>query len=1162
MSSNSSIHKFVAKQRELLDLELRAEKEEGNTASGIKNNGPNEGRRSRVLDRLEVSDVSVGLYGRTVIKLTPWSSSSSLTLLSPEAKSNDAGGGASDESSNSQQNNCLSSSSLLQAHRFTVGNEVDIRAKGGNGNQKNAISGVICAVSEAWISVAISETSSKKGRGNNSINNGSKKNIPLNDDESDNDETSILDSVPLTLVPRSSIEVHKKLVAALDRLEKHGEDHPIAGSIIRSVFATPDDGRNSGSAGARDAPKKNACFNSSLDVSQREAIAFALDPERPVALIHGPPGTGKTTTVAELIRQAVHHHGMRVLVTAPSNVAVDNILEKLTTEPMGGETAMKANSQQRKLPALRMVRLGHPARIKPSIAIHGLEALVQSSDGTEIVNDVRRELESHLRFLTKGKTRGGSSNSNSKQKQQQQQIKRQYGRRDKLDRRTAYKEIRSLRKEVRQREEKVVSELISSAHVVLATTVGADNRVLNQITNPKERNKKTQHNSSSDKLGFDLVIIDEAAQALEASCWIPILRGRKVVLAGDHCQLPPTIKSNKPKVVEGLSITLFERLIILSDTNKNNRDISRMLQIQYRMHHKIADWASQAMYYGGLSTHDSVRNRTLGQLDSVRNLQRDPNHPPSEESKDENSDLDHLRNMTLLMIDTAGCDMHERETEAGSRYNEGEAMLVNQHVRKLLVLGLDQTQVAIITPYNGQVELLRNQLLPEFPKLEIRSVDGFQGGEKEAVVLSLVRSNDQHGRGRGNASGIGFLKDDRRQNVAVTRAKRHMAVICDSDTVSQSPFINNLLQWIEHHGEERSAIEYISETTHSASNQEYEDDFRAAESELIKLFGEESPTEATASKVTSIIGAPANDLPKEPPSDAPQKVLEETKRKALMDKIARFVEKGTKGEEMVLSSELSSFDRRLVHEFAEQTGLGHRCEGRDGIDRKIILWIQNEAPATILARHQAAAAAASKKTDTTDATPPERETQKEEAFSSAPKCVSNFSALTLNDVDSDSDASYADTNQDSATPKRGESSAGIPVANSLLAQLAKERAERQRQQQKAPTDASNSCASSKKKKKTKTKGNRLGRAKKPQALPPPIEEDDLDEMAFLDAQIETSQNAHGRKVVGNGKNYRTMVNGILNSTPEPRPKTNNNGASAALRHRLSQAGNARKKKKK
>jgi ATP-dependent RNA/DNA helicase IGHMBP2 len=523
------------------------------------------------------------------------------------------------------------------------------------------------------------------------------------------------------------------------------------------------------------------------------------------------------------------------------------------------------------------------------------------------------------------------------------------------------------------------------------------------------------------------------------------------------------------------------------------------------------------------------------------------------ESKEEDSDLDHLKNTTLLLIDTAGCEMHERETEAGSRYNEGEAMLVSQHVRKLLELGVDEREIAIITPYNGQVELVRNQLLPEFPKLEIRSVDGFQGGEKEAVVLSLVRSSDHHGRD--GAAGIGFLRDDRRQNVAVTRAKRHLAVICDSETVSQSPFIRNLLRWVGDHGEERSAIEYISESTNSASYQEYEDDLVAAESELMRLIDDSSPIgEDIASS-----GTPANRLSREERPSAQQSVLEESKRKALMDQIASFLEKGTKGEEMVLSSDLSSLDRRLVHEFAEQSGLGHRSEGRDGIDRKIILWIQNESPAAILARQQASPSASS-----ISSTPTKEKVQAKErnTASSVPKFVSNFSALALDDGDNDSDESGADENQDVTKSNIGETTADVPSANLLLAQLAKERADRQ-QQQNTLSKVSGSGTSSKKKKKKKPKGKKLGGVKSP--LPPPKAEDkldDLDDMAFLDAQIEQAQNAHGRKVAGSGKNYRTVVNGILNSKPEPRPKAANNRASAALRSKLSQAENSRKKKKK
>ncbi len=1108
MTSNSSIKKFVARQRELLDLELQAEKEEESTAAdsgaskGDISKGQSEERRSHVLGRLEASDISVGLYGRTVVQLTPWSSSpSEATTDKSNPKAN----------SNNQQ----SASPLLPAHRFSVGNEVEIRAKG-NKTQKRAIRGVLSAVSEASISVAISDdkqsssfSSKPKGNNNRGAKSGGKGGKDAENDQDDDDENSILDMAPLSLVPRSSVEVHKRLVAALNRLENHGEDHAIAGSIIRSIFT------GATSSGSFKSGQQKPSFNASLDASQREAIAFALQPERPVALIHGPPGTGKTTTVAELIRQAVQHHGMRVLVTAPSNVAVDNILEKLTDD--------KTN-----LPALRTVRLGHPARIKPSIAKYGLEALVQSSDGTEIVKDVRKELESHLRFLGK--------NASKKSKK---------GRRDKVDRKAVYKEIKALRKEVRTREEKVVSELILSAQVVLATTVGAENRVLNQITNPKD--------NTNAKPGFDLVIIDEAAQALEASCWIPILRGRKVVLAGDHCQLPPTIKSNDPRVLQGLGVTLFERL--MDDANnqgnvdKSNRDISRMLQIQYRMHHKIADWASQAMYHGELRTHESVQSRILGQLDSVQNRQK-------ELPKEENQDFDHLRETTLLMIDTAGCDIHEGETEAGSRYNEGEAMLVSQHVQKLIEMGLDQHEIAVITPYNGQVELLRNKLLPGFPKLEIRSVDGFQGGEKEAVVLSLVRSSDSHGR-RG-ASGIGFLRDDRRQNVAVTRAKRHLAVICDSETVSQSPFIRNLLQWVGDNGEEHSAIEYISESTHSASHQEYEDDLIAAESELLKLIGESSSPAETKRKSPEITKSTNVTTGT---SNKQQKVLEESKRKAIMDRIADFLQNGTKGEEMVLSTDLSSFDRRLVHEFAEQSGLGHRSEGREGIDRKIILSIEKKSPATVLAPQPGAKS--SKDTATLDAAAEEKDSI-EDAAGSPTKFVSNFSALAIDDDDSDSEKSTENTNHDVVEPKAEESSAGTPTGNSLLGQLAKERAERQRQQQpqQKPASGTGSSNTKSKKKKKKSKGKKLGGAKK--TTPPPKEDnlDDLDDMAFLDAMIDKSQNAHGRKVVGSGKNYRTVVNGILNSRPEPQAKSTNNGKSSALRAKLSQSENARKKKTK
>jgi ATP-dependent RNA/DNA helicase IGHMBP2 len=772
--------------------------------------------------------------------------------------------------------------------------------------------------------------------------------------------------------------------------------------------------------------------------------------------------------LAELIHQAVHVHGMKVLVAAPSNVAVDNILERLVLSSSSQQSS-RGNRKESKTRALRAVRLGHPARIKSSILSYSLEALVQNADGTEIVADVRSELQSFLRIMSNPRSRPN-------------------------DKRIAYREIKSLRKEVRTREEKVVRELISSAQVVLTTTVGAANRVLGKVEN-----------------GFDLVVIDEAAQALEASCWIPILRGRKVVLAGDHCQLPPTIKTKHHRAQVGLGKTMFERLLELYGDRRHTTNgtprISRMLKVQYRMHQDIADWASKAMYGGELMTHKSVKSRTLSQLDSV--------HASSGDGA-----VSDLEETTLFLVDTAGCDMHETVNAAGSRFNQGEANIVNQHVRKLIGMGLQQSQLAIITPYNGQVELLRSMLLPDFPKLEIRSVDGFQGGERDAVVLSLVRSSE-----RGGKDGIGFLRDDRRQNVAVTRAKRHLAVICDSETVSQSKFISTLISWIEEHGEQRSAIEYLSDSP----NEQYEDDLRAAEMELLKMVdssfaGPEKEKGPSSSQVSR--------------SKVEDKKLDECKRKDLMNKISVFSENGSNKKEMVLSSELSSFDRRLVHEFAEQTGLGHRSEGVDGVDRRIILTIQKKE--------------AVEESPITQATQTTQEVEEGTAklLSAAPG-VSPFSELAADDSDSDSNDEASNSIGTRESAKRD----SIPSSNSLLADLARERNERQPQRETIKPPASSTTG----KNKNKKKGQKLGGKKKAE----PKEEknlDHLDDMAFLDAQVENAQNAHGRKVAGSGKNYRTLVNGILNSGPEHHPTNTSARATASLKSKLEEAQKSRRGK--
>jgi ATP-dependent RNA/DNA helicase IGHMBP2 len=1029
-----TVREFVARQRDLLELELNAEQdEEKSIASLVDNkglekdkNGDDDERPSHVLRHLEPSEISVGLYGRTMV---------TLTVLEGREKS--------------------ATSALLPAHRFSVGDETEIHSKQKSAN-KEAIGGVISAVTDTSITIAL------YGKRASNINN--------NEGNDEDEEDSLLGPPPLTIIPRSSVEVHRKLIKSLDELQRDGADHKVAGSVIDALFGQP-----------KSFPEFTYTpiepFNKNLDTSQLEAICFALNGgERPISLIHGPPGTGKTTTIAELIRQAVYVHNYKVLVTAPSNVAVDNVLSRLISDqPTGKAKRSKRKDRQAKL---KTVRLGHPARIHSNLLPFSLESLVQNAEGTEIVSDVRGELQAFLRILANPKSRGA-------------------------DKRVAYREIKALRKEIKAREQKVVKDLIQEAQVVLATNVGAANYMLNSVE-------------------FDLVVIDEAAQALEASCWIPILRGKRLVLAGDHCQLPPTIKSKASKVQKGLGKTLFERTMELygdNDCPNEKGNVSRMLQVQYRMHSDIAGWASKVMYNGQLQTHESVGARTLSQLPHVT------------ESSDVDVD-DDIQATTLLLIDTAGCDMHETANAAGSRYNDGEAQLVAQHVRSLLEIGLQQDEIAIISPYNGQVDLLRTMLLPDAPKLEIRSVDGFQGGEREAVVLSLVRSSDRAG-----CAGIGFLRDDRRLNVAVTRAKRHCAVVCDSETVTQSKFINGLVDWMASNGLHRSAVEFLSSPQDGISNS----DMHAAEMEILRVMDTTSLsagngvkpklTKQTDRSTTPSMSSRGEQHRQDLNHKKCPKADEEERRKAMLDKITAFAEEGKNGDEMRLSSDLSRFDRRVVHEFATQLGLDHHSEGTDGVDRKIILKIKEEV------------AVDQNKDDMAIG-----DVNEKDVASTVASTPSAFSALHIESDDS-SEASNASTKEQQADVKP----------------LAKQRQQRHIQQSKQTGQSKTVQEGGGKKKKTKNKGQKLGFStsnnKNENTATADDIPDDLDDMAFLDSQIEKVQSSHGRKVDGKGE-YRTIVNGILISKPTLREREKDQQASSALRAKLKQTQDGRKAKRK
>lgn len=494
------------------------------------------------------------------------------------------------------------------------------------------------------------------------------------------------------------------------------------------------------------------------------------------------------------------------------------------------------------------------------------------------------------------------------------------------------------------------------------------------------------------------------------------------------------------------------------------------------------------MYNGKLISHESVKNRKLCTL---RRVQEQLSAKESDNVDEDTTPA--LQNVVLTLIDTSGCGFHEMTTDAGSRYNEGEAELVVQHVQSLLSLGLRAEDIAVITPYNGQVELLRKRLLPEVPKLEIRSVDGFQGGEREAVVLSLVRSSE-----RGGKDGVGFLRDERRLNVAVTRAKRHCAVICDCETVSQNKFIKGLIDWMEKKGEYCSAAELVtphaschSQSTSTASLEKKPSPGTINKKQM-RIKKKEAPPNESASH-SAAVGAASNS---EQTDDSKLDALKEgAKRRALMNRISQFSETGHKEDRLELR-DLSDFDRVVSQELASQLGLG--CNTSN--DTVLTLCILKEARANFATV--------------------------EPELNNEDKNTTAFSRLDISDDESShGDIAYT---AESAEP------------SIILKDLALERQKRQGLQTQMQSTLP---ATQVKKNSKKKKGQKLGGQKK-QAKEPDDEQDDLDDMAFLDAQIEKVQTSHGRKIDAKGKGYKSIVNGVL-LTKYDRPETKRTNTAAA-----------------
>jgi DNA polymerase alpha-associated DNA helicase A len=464
-------------------------------------------------------------------------------------------------------------------------------------------------------------------------------------------------------------------------------------------------------------------LDTSLNSPQREAVSIALANE--LTIIHGPPGTGKTYTLVEVIRHLVGR-GERVLVCGPSNISVDNILERLHGHIKGNQ----------------LLRLGHPARLLQSNLIHSLDIVSKTSDRGLIIRDIRQEIDHNL-----GKVK-----------------KARYGR----ERRELFGEIKELRKEYRTREKSVLTSLILEASVVVATLHGAGSRSLKEAIA-----------SVPGKPLFDTIIIDEVSQSLEAQCWIPLMmapNAGRLIIAGDNQQLPPTVKTKNGKHKRSLETTIFDRLVAI-----HGDKIKKLLSIQYRMNTNIMDFPSRYFYQGKLQADKSVADGVLSDLPGVSR-----------------SDLTESK---VVWLDTQGGDFPEHvpleDVTNLSRLNENEAHLAFNYVKSLMDAGVQQGDIGIIAPYSAQVGILK-RLLEGHPDIEVSTVDGFQGREKEVIVMTLVRSNEK--------KEIGFLSEDRRINVAITRPRRHLCIIGDIETVGggKSKFLQSWTNWAE----ENADLEY------------------------------------------------------------------------------------------------------------------------------------------------------------------------------------------------------------------------------------------------------------------------------------------------------------------------------------------------------------------
>lgn len=814
------IETFIQNQKSLLTLEKEAELEQHKKLLDTLSIGELE-RAGICLSKLVVDTVKNGLYGKT--------------LYTMQASNFDKAAVASNESLKNKL------SEKFGRHRFSPGDVVGLyefyENKSPDFNSKPDLQGVVYRVKEFKVVVSVNEPP----------------------------EDPYFEKKIFYMVLMTNEVTYNRYIKALDKLNKIKDAPDLHSQHLMRVLLKDEDPNSENPyikrSDLENLTSKDVYFkDQSLNPEQKEAVIQALA-AKSLFMIHGPPGTGKTKTVCEFINQCVQRK-LKVLACAGSNIAVDNIVERLQAK------------------SIRCCRLGHPARVLPTVLEATLDSLVSKDDSRKDLRNNQREINSLMKQLAKTH--------------------------DKEARKTIRRTVAEREKEIRTLERGAVMDTLASCSVILCTNTGAGDRSLEdyiqQLTGK----------------AFDVVVIDECAQALEVSCWIPLVYGKKVVLAGDHLQLPPTIKSKEANK-KGLSVTLFDRMM-----KKYEESNSQLLRTQYRMNKMIMEWSSKEVYNGKLLADPSVAEHNL--LD----LRGKP---------EANADVP-----VLMLIDTAGCQMgeHVSQDEGQSKFNVGEADLVRVLIKEMKdEYQLQTSDIGIITPYNAQVDLIRQELQKDqtYKGIECSTVDGFQGREKEVIIISMVRSNP-----KGN---IGFLGEFRRMNVAVTRAKRFVAIVCDTDTVKHDPFLKKLIEYFEANADIRTATEFQSDKSvrfgegfiakDQAPGKGTKEQGAAGGQEAKAAQGQKKKKNKNKKAAESVA---QGEEKKEPETTQlqpviPKNIVEGPSLKEVMQRIDNFINNANQ-KELGLPASLDGYQRKEVHSYAELKKLIHESVG-DGDQRHIVL---------------------------------------------------------------------------------------------------------------------------------------------------------------------------------------------------------------------------------